>query len=167
MYNYRVNPNLVQKYIQKYIKEEVVPANIRLYYYEATITFNRNFWSWCNAVSRIDQILADVIKPMVRDKVFNKWYLRYCVEYHEDGFPHVHLQVCSNSQVQPDIQQQIHARLNRRYGISQWYQTGLEDKLHKNDHFKLGPWSEYLQKDREKNNLEKGVEHYYSYKIGF
>lgn len=165
--NYKINSQYVQKYIARHIKECIVPANHRLFYYEGTVTFKRNYWSWSNAISKIDQVLADVIKPIVRYFDLNKWYFRYCVEYHEDGFPHIHFQVCVRQELCPDIQHQIHARLNRRYGISQWYQTGDKDKLHKNDHFDLAPWSEYLQKDREKNNLEKGVEHYYSYQIGF
>lgn len=169
--NYKVNPNYVQKYIRDNIftKEDARfkdVTNLRRWYYEGTVTFTRYYWSMAMAISSIDQVIADVIKPIVKDFHFNMWHLRYCVEYHKDGYPHVHFQVLASSPICPQTQHNIHARLCRRYGKSHWWQTGEEDKFHENDHF-AGLWSEYLIKDREENNKENNMEHYYEYQFGF
>ncbi len=165
---YHFKKDFVQKYIQKYIKEiDVINYNTRQFYYEVTVTFNPSYWSLNQAMVSIPQIVADVLKPIVKEKQLDKIILAYVVEYHENGYPHLHAQVITQSSIDPENQRNIHQRLCRRYGKSQWYQTGEEDMVHINNKFPDGiKWSEYIKKDKCKNE-ENGMKHYFQYQLGF
>lgn len=155
--------------IQKYIKPWMVENNDRirwknklngeLFYYEFTVTFNPNFWSMGYAMGCVGQVIADVVKPIIKDD--HHFQIDYSVEYHENKMPHIHGQVISREEIRPDVQWNIHHRLTRRYGRSQWYQTGTEDMFHEKSGMK---WSEYIKKDIEENE-KNGMKHYYQYQF--
>lgn len=110
-------------------------------------------------MSVVPQVIADVLKPIFRGGSTNV-LIRYSVEYHQNGYPHVHGQVVvEDYSISPDIQKSLHQRLCRRYGKSQWYQTGTEDKFHESSGML---WSEYIKKDVIKNS-SSGLFHYHEY----
>lgn len=164
---FSIKPKFVQKYIQEHIREiETMRHNYFNNYFEVTVTFNPQYWSMSNALISIPEVIADIIKPIVKSNQLNKFQIAYCVEYHENGYPHLHMQILNPSPIWPDDQRNIHQRLCRRYGKSQWYQTGLEDKNHINDKFPEGIlWSDYIKKDVNQNE-HNGQRHYYQYQIG-
>lgn len=153
---FALNKNLIQRYATNWIKEG--QANLLAeYFYECTITFNPQYWSLNRSLNSVPHVIADVIKPVIRDG--HNFNLKYSIEYHENNMPHIHLQLITEYDICPHTQQAIHMRLVRRYGRTQWYQTGQEDKFH--DVPKM-LWSEYLKKDLEKNQLN-GLKHYFEY----
>lgn len=165
---FSLKSKLLQKYIVNHIKEvEEMRHNYFNNYYEVTVTFNQQYWTLSNALHSIPQVLADIIKPIIRVNSLNQFQIAYCVEYHANGYPHLHAQILNPIEIHPEDQRNIHQRLCRRYGKSQWYQSGLEDKIHINDKFPEGiKWSEYIKKDIEQNQAN-GQRHYFQYQLGF
>lgn len=163
-----IKPKFLQKYIQKHILEVIeMRYNYFNNYYEVTVTFNPQYWTLTNALYSIPEVVADIIKPIIRANCLNQFQIAYCVEYHDNGYPHLHAQILNSIEIHPEDQRNIHQRLCRRYGKSQWYQTGLEDKIHVNDKFPEGiKWSEYIKKDIIRNQ-ENGQRHYFQYQFGF
>lgn len=151
---YHLDTSLIQRYAVPFIKDKWYSNE---YYYEVTVTFNPQYWSLSNAMANIKCVVADILKPVIRD-VYD-FSIRYAVEYHENGMPHLHAQVSTSNELSPDIQRGIHQRLIRRYGRSQWYQTGQEDKFHDASQML---WSQYIKKDVFKNE-ENGMRHYFEY----
>lgn len=151
---YALDTSLIQRYAVPYIKEG---WRDNIYFYESTVTFNPIYWTKTNAIFNVKSVVADVLKPIIRN-VYH-FSIRYCVEYHENGMPHIHIQVSTNNELHPDIQRAIHQRLNRRYGRSQWYHSDKEDKFHETSGML---WSVYLKKDVELNELN-GMRHYFEY----
>lgn len=160
--------DFVQKYIRDHIKEvDIMDHHLDRYYYEVTVTFDQKYWSLNNSLNSIPQIVADILKPIVKSNFYQKFQIAYVVEYHKNGYPHLHAQIINSQQIDPQDQKNIHQRLCRRYGKSQWYQTGQENKIHFNDKFPDGVlWSEYIKKDIELNEAN-GQRHYFQYSIGF
>lgn len=157
---FALKKELLQKYVRNWITEGWIDTKGK-YYYEFTVTFNMSYWSLADAMESVPQIIADVLKPVIRST--DTFTIRYSVEYHKNGMPHVHGQVSSGFPLHPDIQRAIHQRLIRRYGRSQWFQTGIEDKVHVNESYPDGiPWSEYIIKDVVLNE-KNGLRHYYEY----
>lgn len=160
---FQLNKNYLQKYVRDYIKENKVRDDLKRFYYEVTITFNQQYWSLQRAIDCVEQVIADILKPVIRS--CSSFGIRYCVEYHANGYPHIHAQVLVDSELPEDIQRAIHCRLIKRYGRSQWYQTGEEDKIHINEKYPEGiRWSEYIKKDVRGNELN-GKRHYFEYTL--
>lgn len=132
------------------------------FYYEFTVTYNPSYWTKNASMQVVPQVIADVLKPVIRQGPGNI-IIRYSVEYHENGYPHIHGQVLTDYELLPDIQRSIHQRLCRRYGRSQWYQTENEDKYHETSGML---WSQYIQKDVVKNS-SSGLQHYHEYCVRF
>lgn len=164
---FAIEKTYLQKYIQPYIKTiEEMDYTSRRYYYETTVTFNPQYWTLTTALRSINQVIADLLKPIIKNTYKEKIQIAYCVEYHVNGYPHIHAQILTKSEVDPEDQRNIHQRLCRRYGKSQWYQTGEEDMVHINEKFPEGiKWSDYIRKDVLSNQLN-GQTHYYQYQLG-
>lgn len=168
MNKFQLNDSFLQKYVRDRIKPiSTISHSGYQYYYEVTVTYNPQYWTKSYSLEAIPQIIADLLKPIV------KWQwgtpgciqIAYAVEYHENGYPHLHAQIITSGELNPELQRCIHQRLCRRYGRSQWYQTEQEDKIHVNDKFPNGiKWSEYIQKDKVLNSVN-GQAHYYQYKL--
>lgn len=162
---FKVNTKLLQNYVQDYIHEG--DANIGTpYYYEFTVTYAQAFWSLPTAMRSVPQVIADVLKPAIRtirDDPIRRLQLNYGIEYQENGYPHIHGHLLTMWELTPDIQKNILQRLCRRFGKSQWYQTGQEDKFHEVSGMF---WSQYIKKDAEKNS-SLGLQHYYEYCVSF
>lgn len=156
---YKVDKKLIQKFV---LMEEIPDGEWTGFYYEFTVTFNPSYWMKESTFYAVPQVIADVIKPIMRDVEYASWRLRYSVEYHQNGYPHIHGQVVSNVTISPDIQRCLHQRLCRRYGKSQWYQTEDRDKYHEASGMR---WSRYIQKDVEKNEEGEAGRHYFCYKF--
>lgn len=160
---YTINKDNIQKYARERVTYGYVIRDKQLkYYYEFTITFNQAYWSksqvWSYGVSNS---IEDIVKPLIRCGITAN--INYSIEYHKNGYPHVHGHVITLEEIDPGIQHQIVARACRRYGRTQWYQTGEEDMYHEVSEMK---WSEYIKKDIETNKeLNNGLEHYYELKI--
>lgn len=163
---FELKPEMIQSYILSRVTEKDSCNPLRWnrlngerFFYEFTITFNPQYWRLGNAMASVGQAIADVCKPIIRDD--HKFQLDYSIEYHENGMPHIHGQVITEWDIHPEIQRNIHQRLCRRYGRSQWFQTGLEDMFHTTSGMK---WSEYIRKDVLKNQVN-GMKHFYSYQF--
>lgn len=164
---YSIRDSYLQKYIQGRIKEtDRKHTDYYNYTYECTVTFNQSYWSLRRAMQAIPEVVADILKPIVRE-LCSSFYITYAIEYHRNGYPHLHAQIFTGViDIEPETQRNLTQRLCRRYGRSQWYQTGIEDKLHVNEQFPEGIyWSEYIKKDRQ-HNEEKQLKHYFNYQIG-
>lgn len=160
--------DFVQKYIQMHIKEsDTMDYHLDRHYYEVTVTFDPKYWSLNNSLNSIPEVVADILKPIVKSNLYEKFQIAYSVEYHKNGYPHLHAQIINSLPIYPQDQKNIHQRLCRRYGKSQWYQTGQVDMIHFNDKYPEGIlWSAYIQKDVEVNEA-RGQRHYFQYSIGF
>lgn len=165
---FKLNSNFLQKYARDAIKPiPIMDHHIKHYYYEVTVTFTPAYWSKIDSLESIPQVIADILKPIIKTIGLNKTQIAYAVEYHTNGYPHLHAQILTGMSIHPEDQRSIHQRLCRRYGKSQWYQTGEEDYLHINDKYPEGIlWSQYIQKDKLQNE-ENGQQHYFQYQIGF
>lgn len=159
---FQINKKNIQKYVNDRLmdvtKTRIVFRELP-YYYEGTITFNPQYWSHAHSLRGVSWSMEDLIKPLIRGGY--SFHLRYCVEYLKTSpyYPHVHFQVQTDYMIDPSIQQQIHGRNCRRYGRSQWFQTGTEDRYHENSKML---WSEYIKKERVENE-KSGLQHYYEY----
>lgn len=165
---FAIDPTMLQNYVREKIVDHFETHCASCFhaafwvpfYYEFTVTYNPCYWTKHSAMQVVPQVVADVLKPIIRTTDGAVIMIRYSVEYHQNGYPHVHGQVLMNGQgISPDIQRSIHQRLCRRYGKSQWYQTESQDKFHETSGML---WSEYIQKDVAKNS-SSGLRHYYEY----
>lgn len=164
-----IKNDYLQRYIREHIKETQIVHDSYAYYYECTVTYDPSYWSLGFALDVTPQVIADVLKPIIRQNPspFTKLKIAYSVEYLGNGYPHIHMQILNDINICPEIQRSINQRLCRRYGRSQWYQTGNEDRIHVNSKYPEGIlWSEYIKKDVLFNE-QNGQRHYYEYNIGF
>ena len=164
-----VHPDYLQKYIRGHIHQiDQIDYNHPFHYYECTVTYDPKYWTLDQALSVTPQVISDILKPIIRQNPqFQKLFIAYSIEYLENGYPHIHTQIMNTISIIPEIQRQIHQRLTRRYGRSQWYQTGTENMLHTKGKYPEGIlWSEYIKKDVIFNE-QRGQKHYYQYQIGF
>lgn len=136
------------------------------YVYELTQTFAQSYWTLNRAVDYgIAQILAVIVKYLNYKSDLTYWSLEYVVEYHKSGYPHMHAQLFTREELDPNKQRNLCNQLRNRFGRIDWYQTGREDKIHKKKILPLDVevemrWSEYIRKDLVINN-SNGCNHGY------
>lgn len=121
--------------------------------HEFTITYNPKFiYDIDYADSMTDFVIKDIVslgKRVSTDKrsgVSNKFYFNYVVERHENGWPHIHGTLFTLDRIKPQTLANWEASFGRKYGRTAVWATGLQDKIHKNDHFE-GTWQNYLHKE--------------------
>jgi hypothetical protein len=149
-YKERFDSDVLQHYptlFSKYVRA------LELHRYEITISLNPKFApSKSIGYDLIEEALNEIVK-LSNKHCFNKndrhharWMFEYVVEHQKNGMPHLHLTLCLPRKLTTLNQNNWERKFVRMFGISTIYYTGMEDKIHKNDHFE-GPWSLYLRKE--------------------
>lgn len=128
-------------------------ASHDLYRYEFTVTFNPKFiFSIDYAHTMLPEVIHDIfqlgcrVSKKKRSDYTNSFLFNYTVEYHKNGYPHIHGTLLLQDPLQPVTCQNWQSKFYRKYGKTDVWATGQTDKIHKNDHFE-GPWSQYLKKE--------------------
>jgi len=150
-----------------------------LYRYEITTTFNPRFYPLGKACDYIRIVIREIINSSSRfisaenKKLFREYgdnnrflknhYLEYSVEYHKNGYPHIHAILHTEVDISAEKLFRFQQTLRKKFGKSDIYYTDTEDRIHENDHF-VGKWSEYLKKEVEQNEVN-GKRHYFKIKM--
>lgn len=132
--------------------------------YEVTVSFNQSYWSLMKATSSGIYMILDLLVKKLQ-KFGGRWRIDYVVEYQKNSYPHLHAQIFTEEDIEPDKQRLLYGTLNSRFGRTQWYQTEKHDFYHveinKETGEPKGKWSEYIRKDLETNN-KSGCIHGYT-----
>lgn len=143
------NKDLFDTYTQSY------------YRYEFTVTYNPKFiYSKEYAETMTHYVIKDVYdmakrnSKVKRKQEYNPFFFNYVVEYMKNGYPHIHGTLFTYLHLMPQTLANWESKFYRKYGKTEIWATGLEDRIHKNDHFN-GTWQQYLCKE--------GIPRYYQW----
>lgn len=171
---YAVPKTQIQKFAQDLLTEPTdrcyidpldIPRTVDeppVWRYECTVTFDPKYYPLSLACSRVSHVVGDIVRYMIKEAKPKCW-IDYGVEYHKNHYPHIHFHLHSVGPLDPEHLKTLVARLCKRYGRTQLYQTGHEDYEHDKDGT-LIRWSEYIKKEALTNS-ENGKKHYFRYMI--
>jgi len=130
---------------------------LELFVYEHTQTFN-SYYTLTKALNYCATVALDYLTSHAK-KDGGDLYFNYCIEYHENGRPHLHFQVFRQEDLEAQTLRNIDGQMSRKYGKPYTVPTDKEDKYHAKSDMK---WSEYIKKDIIKNEAN-GQKHYFEY----
>lgn len=166
----------IQKYAQDllidsvdrdYIDPLVIPRTVDeppVWRYELTVTYDPKYYPLSLALTRVSHVVGDVVRFMIKEAKPRCW-IDYGVEYHRNSYPHIHFHLHSVAPLEPEKTKILVARLCKRYGRTQFYQTGHNDFEHEKDGVKV-LWSDYIKKE-SLTNAENGKKHYFRYMFDY
>lgn len=136
----------------KDLEQEAVFMDSIHHKYEITITFNPKFYFDNQDMENHFESIHDRLKIKCYSQL-NKngeCYYNSVKEYQTNGAPHFHGTVLLPSRMANSTITNWEQFFKREYGKTTIYYTGLNNKVHNNDHFN-GTWYEYLFKDNPEN----------------
>lgn len=135
----------------------------RRYIYEITITFNRQYFcTQQDAFDHINYIIEKLIFKIADNRYdYNGTMMDYNIEYHQDGWPHVHGTIFSTFRWPNSKIHNVQHFFNREVGRTMIYYTGQKIKYHEVPQMY---WDDYIKKDGTENYNQIAVynKHFYS-----